>query len=68
MISNIWVHWKTTVAGILLCTVTIAATLSGQGISLGKAGTGTVVTLIAALGTALLGLLAKDPGAATQSK
>ncbi len=63
MISNILVHWKTSLAGVLLCVVTIAGVLSQQGITLGAAGTGTVVTLIAALGTALLGLLAKDPGA-----
>jgi len=35
--------------------------LSQQGISLGTAGTGTVVTLVCAIASALLGLLAKDP-------
>jgi hypothetical protein len=39
--------------------------LSQQGVSLGKVGTGTVVSLASALATALLGLLAKDPEAAT---
>ena len=63
--SNIWQHPKTSMAGLLLCVITIAGVLSGQGITLGKAGTGTVVALIAALGTALLGLLAKDPGSST---
>jgi hypothetical protein len=39
--------------------------LSQQGISLGKVGTGTAVSLASALATALLGLLAKDPSSAT---
>ena len=37
--------------------------LSQQGITLGKAGTGTVVSLVTAMASALLGLLARDPGA-----
>jgi hypothetical protein len=44
--------------------VSVAGVLSEQGVTLGKAGTGTVVTLLSALATALLGLLAKDPGSA----
>jgi hypothetical protein len=47
---------------LLIATVTVAATLSQQGVNLGHAGTGTVVTLVSAIATALLGLLAKDPG------
>lgn len=62
MLSNIWNHPKTSVAGVLLCVLTIAGVLSQQGITLGTAGTGTVVALIGALATAFLGLLAKDPG------
>jgi len=65
-ITNIWNHPKTSAAGLLIAVVSIAGVLSQQGITLGKAGTGTVVTLVAALATALLGLLAKDPGAASQ--
>jgi hypothetical protein len=42
--------------------VTVAGALSQQGISLGHAGTGTVVALASGLATALLGLLARDPG------
>jgi hypothetical protein len=42
--------------------VTIASVLSQQGVTLGTAGTGTVVSLVCAIATALLGLLAKDPG------
>jgi hypothetical protein len=61
-IANIWKQPKTTVAGLLIAIATIAGVLSQQGITLGTAGTGTVVTLISALATALLGLLAKDPG------
>jgi hypothetical protein len=35
--------------------------LSQQGLTLGTAGSGTIVTLISAIATALLGLLARDP-------
>lgn len=61
-IQNLWQHPKTSVAGLLIATATVAGVLSQQGVTLGTAGTGTVVELIAALATALLGLLAKDPG------
>ena len=60
-ISNIWNHPKTSAAGLLIAVVTIASTLTQQGITLGAAGNGTVVTLISGLATALLGLLARDP-------
>ncbi len=63
VIANIWKQPKTSVAGVLIATTTITGVLSQQGITLGTAGTGTVVSLISALATALLGLLAKDPGA-----
>lgn len=61
MFQNIVAHPKTSIAGVLICVVTVAGVLSQQGITLGNAGTGTVVTLVGALGAALLGLLAKDP-------
>jgi hypothetical protein len=60
-ISNIWNHPKTSAAGVLIAVVAIAGVLTQQGISLGKAGTGTVVSLAAAIATAMLGLLARDP-------
>ena len=60
-ISNIWKHPKTSTAGMLIAVVTIAGALSQQGITLGAAGNGTVVTLVSGLATALLGLLARDP-------
>ena len=63
--SNIWNHPKTTVAGLLIAVASVAGVLSQQGITLGKAGTGTIVTLVSALATALLGLFAKDPEAAS---
>ena len=63
VISNIWNYPKTSVAGLLIAVVAIAGVLSQQGISLGRAGTGTVVSLVAAIATALLGLLARDPAA-----
>jgi hypothetical protein len=66
-ISNIWNHPKTSAAGLLIAVVTIAGVLSQQGITLGAAGTGTVVTLVSGLATALLGLLARDPVNASSS-
>ena len=61
-ISNIWNHPKTSAAGLLIAIVTVAGVLSQQGITLGAAGSGTVVTLMSGLATAFLGLLARDPG------
>ena len=61
-ISNIWNHPKTSAAGLLIGIISIAGVLSQQGITLGSAGTGTVVALVSGIATALLGLLAKDPG------
>jgi hypothetical protein len=61
LISNIWNHPRTSAAGLLIASVTVAGVLSQQGVTLGSAGTGTVVSLASALATALLGLLAKDP-------
>src|ERR1700692_3084649 len=66
-ISNIWNHPQTSLAGLLIATLTVAGVLSQQGINLGHAGSGTVITLISAVATALLGLLAKDPGSAAPS-
>ncbi len=62
--KNIWNHPKTSAAGLLIAVASVAGVLSQQGISLGKVGTGTVVSLASALATALLGLMAKDPGEA----
>jgi hypothetical protein len=53
-------HPKTSAAGILLAMTTVLGVLQQQGISLGHAGTGTVVSLASALATAVLGMLAKD--------
>ncbi len=66
-ISNIWNHPKTSAAGLLIAIASIAGVLSQQGITLGGAGTGTVVTLVSGLATALLGLLARDPGTGSSS-
>lgn len=63
-ISNIWNHPRTSAAGLLIAVVTVAGVFAQQGVSLGKAGSGTVVSLAGALATALLGLMARDPGAA----
>ncbi|HKF47181.1 MAG TPA: hypothetical protein VKB38_07465 [Terracidiphilus sp.] len=59
--SNIWQHPRTSLAGLLISIVTIAGVLSQQGVTLGKAGSGSIISLIAALATAFLGLLARDP-------
>jgi hypothetical protein len=61
LIANTWNHPRTSIAGLLIAIATIAGVLSQQGITFGHAGTGTVISLIAALATALLGLLARDP-------
>jgi hypothetical protein len=61
-LTNIRNQPKTSAAGLLIAVASVAGVLSQQGVTLGKAGTGTVVTLLSALATALLGLLAKDPG------
>ena len=65
-ISNIWNHPKTSAAGLMIAFISITGVLSQQGITLGSAGTGTVVALVGSLATALLGLLAKDPEVASQ--
>ena len=65
-LTNIWNQPKTSAAGLLIAVASIAGVLSQQGVTLGKAGTGTVVTLLSALATALLGLLAKDPEAGSE--
>jgi hypothetical protein len=66
-IANIWKHPKTSVAGLLIAVASVAGVLSQQGITLGNAGTGTVLTLVSAVATALLGLIAKDPAAPAPS-
>jgi hypothetical protein len=63
LLSNTWNHPRTSIAGLLIAIATISGVLSQQGITFGHAGTGTVISLIAALATALLGLIARDPGA-----
>ena len=60
-LQNTWQHPRTSAAGLLIALVTVAGVLSQQGITLGKAGTGSVVALIGALATAFLGLIARDP-------
>ena len=64
--ANIWNHPKTSAAGVLIAVASVGGVLSQQGITLGKAGTGTVVSLASGLATVLLGLLARDPDTASQ--
>jgi hypothetical protein len=66
-ISNIWNHPKTSAAGLMIAIISISGVLSQQGITLGSVGTGTVVALVGSVATALLGLLAKDPGQSQSS-
>ncbi len=66
LLTNIWNQPKTSAAGLLIAVASVAGVLSQQGVTLGKAGTGTVVSLASALATALLGLLAKDPESARE--
>lgn len=61
-ISNIWNYPKTSFAGLLIAVVTVAGVFSQQGVTLETAGTGTMVSLVAAVAAALLGLVARDPG------
>jgi hypothetical protein len=65
-ISNIWNHPRTSAAGVLIAVITVAGVLAQQGVTLGSAGVGTVVTLVSAVATALLGLLARDPSDSAQ--
>ena len=65
-IQNTFQHPRTSAAGLLIAATTVSGVLSQQGITLGKAGTGSVVALIGALATALLGLIARDPAANAQ--
>lgn len=67
LIANIWNHPRTSVVGLLIAVISVGGVLSQQGISLGHAGTGTVVTLATAIASALLGLLARDPNPAPGS-
>lgn len=60
MMGRVIGHPKTSAVGLLLALTTVLGVLQQQGISLGHAGTGTVISLASALATAMLGLLAKD--------
>ena len=62
LFSNALNHPRTSAAGVLIAIASVAGVLSQQGITLGKAGTGTVVSLVTAMASAMLGLLARDPG------
>jgi len=63
LLENALAHPRTSVAGVLIALVSITGVLSQQGITFGKVGTGTVLGLITAMASTLLGLLARDPGA-----
>jgi hypothetical protein len=67
-ISNVWIHPRTSAARLLIAVITIAGVLSQQGLTLGAAGSGTLVTLVRAIATALLRLLARDPASESRSE
>ncbi len=67
MFANVLSHPKTSIAGLLIAIMSIAGVLSQQGITLGNAGGGTVVSLICAIATALLGMLSKDPDSSSST-
>jgi hypothetical protein len=62
--ANAFAHPRTSAAGLLIGVVSVMGVLSQQGITLGKAGTGTVVSMVTGMASALLGLLARDPSPA----
>jgi hypothetical protein len=67
--KNIFKHPRTSAAGVLISVATVSGVLAQQGVTFGSVGGGTVVSLAGALATALLGLMARDPGAlAAQSE
>lgn len=66
--ANIWNHPRTSAAGLLIAIASIAGVLSQQGITFGRAGTGTVISFVAALATAFLGLIARDPTVKTTTQ
>jgi hypothetical protein len=63
LFKNIFKHPRTSAAGILISIATVSGVLAQQGVTFGAIGGGTVVSLAGALATALLGLIARDPGA-----
>lgn len=60
-LNNIIEHPKTSLVGIILAVLTVGPVFAQQGITLGHAGTGSVIQLIVGVCTALLGLFSKDP-------
>lgn len=62
-LENITAHPKTTAAGICSAALVVIPVLMAHGVTLGHAGTGTLVQLLGALATAILGAVSKDPSA-----
>jgi hypothetical protein len=60
MFQRITANPKSSCIGLLLAVTTVTGALTAQGVTLGHAGTGTTVTLISGVATALMGLLARD--------
>lgn len=60
MVQNTWMHWKTTIVGILLAVPQIITALGAQHVALGKWG-----ALATGFATLVLGAVARDPGSGT---
>lgn len=58
--DRVFRNWKSSLRGLLVAVVVICGVLAAQGVTLGRAGTGSVVGLVAALAIALQGLLSRD--------
>lgn len=59
--ANIWNHPRTSITGLLIGVAGVGSVLSQQGVTMGKAGNGNVVSLASSIAAMLLGLFAKDP-------
>jgi hypothetical protein len=64
--SNIWLHPKTTIAGLLIGIVTVPPIL--QAVDWKHLSAAVVIGLAGALATALLGLFSQDPNTAQKTK
>lgn len=62
-ISNALNHPRTSLTGLLIGVVSVGSVLAQQGVTLGSAGSGSIVTVATGVASVLLGLLARDPSA-----
>ena len=60
-LKNIFAHPKTTLVGLILGASQLAIEAAKAGVHAGHVGNSDAISLAAAIGTLLLGALAKDP-------